>query len=209
MTSQTQPDSNFNDAQTMQDPETDPLAPEEISEQIDLSEGGHAENQALQAELAETKDKMIRAVAEMENIRKRSVKERDDARKYAISGFAKDLVNVADNLRRALDAVPEEQREQISALIGGIEATERELLRSFEKNGITKIEPAETLFDPNIHEVMFEAPGTGKPVGTIIQVVENGYMLHDRLLRPARVGVAKDEGNDGNDHPGGHVDTEA
>lgn len=193
----------------MQDPETDPLAPEEISEQIDLSEGGHAENQALQAELAETKDKMIRAVAEMENIRKRSVKERDDARKYAISGFAKDLVNVADNLRRALDAVPEEQREQISALIGGIEATERELLRSFEKNGITKIEPAETLFDPNIHEVMFEAPGTGKPVGTIIQVVENGYMLHDRLLRPARVGVAKDEGNDGNDHPGGHVDTEA
>ena len=170
--------------------ESDPLA--EVNEEaISLA--------ALQKEYEETKDKMIRAVAEAENARKRAVKEREDARKYSISGFAKDLVNVADNLRRALDALPEgvaEREEGLQAVIGGIEATERELLKAFELNGIKKLEPQveSEIFDPNMHEVMFEAPGTGKPAGTIIQIIETGYTLHDRLLRPARVGVAKDEG---------------
>jgi len=200
----------------------DPLSPEPIhedgedlySEDNPLAEVSEeaVSLAALQKEYEETKDKMIRAVAEAENARKRAVKEREDARKYSISGFAKDLVNVADNLRRALDALPEgvaDREEGLKAVIGGIEATERELLKAFELNGIKKLEPQveSEIFDPNMHEVMFEAPGTGKPAGTIIQIVETGYTLHDRLLRPARVGVAKDEG--GTEPPVTHIDTEA
>jgi len=157
--------------------QSDPLAPEPETETelygendpLNTGEGGadgHLVILRLQKELEEANDKMVRAVAETENIRRRSVKERDDSRKYAISGFSKDIVNVADNLRRALDAVPAElleQHEQLKGLIGGIEATERELLRAFEKNGITKLDTAEGIFDPNLHEVMFETPGTGQP----------------------------------------------
>lgn len=169
---------------------------------------------ALQKELDEAKDKMIRAVAEAENARKRAQKEREDARKFAVTGFSKDIITVADNLRRALEAVPEEllaEQEQVKALVDGIAATERELLRAFEKNGIKKLTPdldKGEVFDPNIHEVMFEAPGTGQPAGTIIQVMEPGYTLNDRLIRPARVGVAKDEGG-GHPPEGVHIDTEA
>ncbi len=210
--------------------ETDPLAPESV-EQDAAAElypdkdpleqtGGNVQNvvSGLQDELDKAKDQMMRAIAEAENTRKRAAKEREDARKFSISGFAKDLLPVADNLRRALDAAPTdliESEPRLQALISGIEATERELLRTFEKNGITKLEPADDIFDPNIHEVMFEAPNPGKPAGTIIQVVECGYMLHDRLIRPARVGVTKDEGQaaapqeqDPPEH-GGHIDTEA
>jgi len=198
----------------------DPLAPEPEESELygeeedPLNAGddadGHLVILRLQKELEEANDKMVRAVAETENIRRRSVKERDDSRKYAIAGFSKDIVNVADNLRRALDAVPAElleQHEQLKGLIGGIEATERELLRAFEKNGITKMDTAEGIFDPNLHEVMFETPGTGQPAGTIIQTLEQGYMLHDRLLRPARVGVAKAEDNAPPESAG--IDTEA
>jgi molecular chaperone GrpE len=175
---------------------------------------GPARVDALQAELDKTKDQMLRALAEAENNRKRALKERDDASKYAVSSFAKDMLNVADNLRRALDAVPIDLREdsRVKALIEGIEATEREMLRGFEKTGIRKITPDGELFNPNYHEVMFEAPGSGKPPGTIIQIIDSGYILHDRLLRPARVGVAKDEGqglgNNGG-KPGSQIDTKA
>ena len=196
----------------------DPLAPEQEPElygegdDLDMSEN-NTQVLALQKELDDAKDKMLRAVAEAENTRRRAVKEREDAQKYSISGFSKDLVTVADNLRRALEAIPAElaeQHDQVKNLVDGIEATERELLRAFDKNGIKKIEPSlegeGEIFDPNKHEVMFEAPGSGKPPGTIVQVVETGYTLHDRLLRPARVGVAKDEGGD---QTTGHIDTEA
>lgn len=167
---------------------------------------------ALQAELGQAKDQMLRAMAEAENTRKRLLREREDVRKYAVSDFARDMLDFSDNFRRALGAIPEDLKgldERIKAVIEGIEAMEKEVLRAFEKHGIRKIEPLGELFNPNFHEVMFEAPGTGKPAGTITQLIEPGYMLHDRLLRPARVGVAKDEGQgNGGGSPGGRVNTE-
>lgn len=177
-----------------------------------------AQVEALQAELAQTKDKMLRVAAEAENTKRRALKDRDDAGKFAIQGFARDLVNVADNLRRALDAMPDDLKEdvRVANLAEGIEATERELLRSFEKNGIAKVDPKGQVFDPNFHEVMFEAPVPGQPAGTIIEVIETGYTLHGRILRPARVGVAKDDGSGGapaqpdpNADPGSNFDGEA
>lgn len=166
---------------------------------------------ALQQELDKSKDQMLRALAEAENARKRALKERDDTSKYAVTAFARDLLSVADNLRRALDAIPADllaADPRLKNVTDGIAATERELLKSFEKGGIRKITPEGEPFNPNFHEVMFEIPGTGKPPGTVLQVIESGYVLHDRLLRPARVGVAKDEGQ-GNSRPGGQIDTQA
>lgn len=201
----------------------DPLAPEpEPSPEENIAENPEASDRvtALEKELDATKDHMLRALAEAENARKRAQKEREDASRYAISAFARDLLDVADNLRRALDAVPEDLSEsdvRVKNLLEGIEATEREMLRSFEKHNIQKLEPLDEVFDPNFHEVMFEAPGTGKPAGTIIEVIDTGYILNDRLLRPARVGVAKDDGQDGGSSgpdtpstdPGSQIDTEA
>lgn len=168
---------------------------------------------ALQDEADTAKEKMMRAVADAENTKRRIMKEMTDTKKYAISSFSRDLLNVSDNLRRALDAVPDDLKEDVrlSNLIEGIEATERELLRAFEKNGIQKLEPMDEIFDPNFHEVMFEAPVPDKPAGAIIQIIETGYLLHDRLLRPARVGVAKNDGLESAplDEPGQNIDTEA
>lgn len=129
----------------------------------------------------------------MDNLRKRSVREREDAGKYAVTGFAKDLLDVADTFTRALQSIPVDLRQdaRINNLIHGIEATEKSLLSAFEKNGIKKIEPLEEVFNPHFHEVMFEAPTPGKPSGIIIQIIEPGYVINERLLRPARVGVSK------------------
>jgi len=148
----------------------------------------------LNRQSVESKDKMLRALADAENTRRRAERERQDTAKFSVAGFARDLLVVSDNLRRALNAIPPEQREhndQLKTIYVGVEATERELLRVFENNGIKKIEPLNQKFDPNLHEVIFETPVPGKASGTIIQVVEPGYMIHERLLRPARVGVAK------------------
>ncbi len=164
----------------------------------------------LKNQLDKAKDQMLRALAEAENARKRTIKERDDAAKYAITSFAKDLLSVSDNLTRALEAVPADAlaaEPRLKNLIDGIEATQRELQKTFEQNGIRKIDPMDDLFNPNFHEVMFEAPGSGKPPGTVVQVIEAGYLLHDRLLRPARVGVAKNESQGG--APGTRFDTQA
>ena len=172
-----------------------------------------AQIEALKAEVAATKDQMMRVAADAENTKRRALKDRDDAGKFAIQSFSRDLINVADNLRRALDAVPDDLKEdaRISNLTDGIEATERELLRSFEKNGIAKINPKGEIFDPNFHEVIFEAPMPTQPAGTIIEVIETGYTLHGRLLRPARVGVVKDDGqgNGKRTDPGSTIDTQA
>lgn len=159
----------------------------------------------LEAELAKMKDQALRALAEAENTRRRASKDREDAGKYAITSFARDLLSVADNFRRALESATDEMRENadapLKALLDGIEATERAMLSSFERQGIKKITPMDEPFNPNFHEVMFEAPVPGKHKGTIIQLVEPGYVIHDRLLRPARVGVAA--GDPGaNAHPG-------
>lgn len=158
----------------------------------------------LETELERTKDLMMRTVAEAENGRKRALKEREDASKFAVSNFARDILNVADNLRRALEAIPEElqaQHPQIKNLTDGINATERELLRCFEKNGIKKNEPLNERFDPNFHEVMFETPIPDKTAGTIIQVIDPGYTLNGRILRPARVGIAKNDATAGQAQP--------
>lgn len=165
-----------------------------------MAEGGGA-NLAerlvrAEAELAETKDRLLRNLAEQENVRRRAQREREDAQRYGASSFAKDLLNVADNLRRALASLPEAQAgdELTRNLLAGVAATERELLAAFERHGIRRIEPKPgERFDHNFHQAMFELPNTGQPAGTIVQVLQPGYAMHDRLLRPAMVGVAKAE----------------
>lgn len=150
----------------------------------------------LEAETGKLKDQALRALAETENIRRRSEREREDTAKYAISGFAKSLLDAADNLRRAIDAVPAgavEADAALKTLVDGVAATERQLLAAFERHGVTRIEPVGETFDPNFHQAMFELPGTGKPAGTIVQVMQPGYVLQGRLLRPAMVGVARGE----------------
>lgn len=152
----------------------------------------------LQAELADAKDRMLRAMAEVENVRRRLEREKDDTARYAISRFAKDLLSVADNLQRALEAVPAgalDGNEFLAKLVDGVSATERALTSVFERNGLKRFESADRPFDPNFHEVLFEMDAPGKPAGTIVQVLENGYTLGDRLLRPARVGVARATSN--------------
>lgn len=147
-----------------------------------------------EAELAETKDKLLRTLAESENQRRRLQRDREDAQKYAASNFARDMLDASDNLRRALASIAgvNVQDDHIKALIDGVAATERSLLAAFERHGIKRVEPKiGDRFDPNLHEAMFEVPNTGQPSGTIVQVVQSGYQIHDRLLRAAMVGVAK------------------
>src|SRR3954453_2907067 len=148
---------------------------------------------AIEAELAETKDRLLRALAETENVRRRLQRERDDAQKYAASAFAKDLLSPLDNLRRALDAMPESETTDPRArsLRDGVAATERELLAAFERHGLKRIDPKGERFDHNFHQAIFEAERPDGPAGTIVEVLQPGYVLQDRLLRPAMVGVAK------------------
>src|SRR3954454_5034780 len=148
---------------------------------------------AVEAELAETKDRLLRALAETENVRRRMQRERDDAQKFAAGAFAKDLLSPVDNLRRALDAMPEAELSDPRAknLRDGVAATERELLAAFERHGLKRIDPKGEPFDHNFHQAVFEAERPDVPTGTIVEVLQPGYVQHDRLLRPAMVGVAK------------------
>lgn len=166
---------------------TDPEASEDPEEQ---AEGGE-ELEALKAERDEYKDRFMRALADAENLRKRGERDRRDAEKYGGSKLARDMAPVYDNLKRALDAVTDEQREANKALLEGIDLTMRELTNVFAKHGIEVIAP-ETgdAFDPDVHEAMFEAPVPGTKKGEIIQVMGQGFKLFDRLLRPAQVGVS-------------------
>jgi len=150
---------------------------------------------ALEREHAETKDRLLRALAEMENLRKRTDREIADSRLYSLTSFARDLLVVADNMHRALDAVAPELRSSadggVKAFIEGVELTERELLKALEKNGVRQFTPQGEKFDPNVHQAMFEIPDATVPAGSVVQVVQPGYMLGDRVLRPALVGVSK------------------
>lgn len=148
---------------------------------------------ALEAEVASLKDQTLRALAEAENTRRRAAKEREDAMKYGTAGLAKELLGVADNLRRAIEAASAVDTEQAKNLVAGVEATERQLLASFERSGIKKIDPMGEAFDPNFHRVMIEMENTGQKAGTVVQVMQPGYVIHDRLLREALVAVAKGE----------------
>lgn len=164
------------------------------AEGADALAAAHARVAELEAKLADLSDKTLRALADAENTRKRLEKERQDTAKFAVSSFARNLLSVADNLGRALAAITPEQRTQdgpLKTIFTGVEATERELQRALESNGIKKIDPTGHLFDPNLHEVMFEVDAPDHAPGTILQVIEPVYMIHDRLLRSARVGVAK------------------
>jgi molecular chaperone GrpE len=150
---------------------------------------------ALEREHAEMKDRLLRTLAEMENLRKRTEREVADARLYGASSFARDVLAVADNMRRALDAVPPEARAGAEAgmnsLVEGVELTERELLKALEKNGVRQFTPQGEKFDPNVHQAMYEVPDASVPAGSIVQVVQPGYMIGERMLRPALVGVSK------------------
>ncbi len=159
-----------------------------------------AESQAdpiavLEAEKADLKDKFLRLMADMENLRRRTEREVADARTYAVANFARDMLNVADNVRRAIESVPEEARAgaegAFKGLIEGIDLTERDLLKTLERHGVKKLEPQGQKFDPNVHQAMFEVPNPDVPNGTVVQVVQSGYVIGDRVLRPALVGVAK------------------
>src|SRR5579871_2187703 len=151
--------------------------------------------EALTREVAEAKDKVLRTLAEMENLRQRTRKEVADARSYGIAAFARDVLDIADNLQRALDAVPAEARAAadpgLKALIEGVELTERSLLNALEKNGVKKFDPSGEKFDPNFQQAMYEVPDASVPSGTVVQVVQAGYTIGDRVLRPALVAVSK------------------
>ncbi|AUG54623.1 nucleotide exchange factor GrpE [Thalassospira marina] len=166
---------------------------------------------ALQAENAELKDRLLRTAAEAENIRRRAKKDVEDSANYAITKFARDLLDVGDNLRRALEAAGDgsQQNEAMKTLIEGVEMTERTLLKSFEQNGIEKMEPLGEKLDPNKHQAVFEMPSAEHPEGHVAQVMQAGYVLKGRLLRPAMVGVAKGAAPDTSAEPGSNVDTSA
>jgi molecular chaperone GrpE len=150
---------------------------------------------SLDRELADTKDRLLRTLADMENLRKRTEREVADARMYGISAFARDVLTVADNMHLALEALDKELREKsdasVKALLDGVELTERALLNALEKHGVKKVDPIGQKFDPNKHQAMYEAENPSIPAGHVAQVIQAGYLIGDRVLRPALVAVSK------------------
>jgi molecular chaperone GrpE len=152
--------------------------------------------ETLARENADTKDRLLRTLADMENLRKRTEREVSDSRQYAIASFARDILAVADNMDRALEALDADLRERADSsakvLLDGVELTERELIKVLEKHGVTKFEPRKgDRFDANLHQAMYEVPDPAQPAGTVAQVIQPGYMIGERMLRPALVAVAK------------------
>ncbi|WP_026607506.1 nucleotide exchange factor GrpE [Methylocapsa acidiphila] len=149
----------------------------------------------LQLENTDLKDKLLRTLAEMENLRRRTEREVADAKTYGVTSFARDMLTFADNLRRAIDGVPAELRASaegaVRILIDGIELTERDFASRLEKHGVKKVDPKGLKFDPNTQEALFEVPDESVPSGTVVQVVESGYAIGDRVLRPAKVGISR------------------
>lgn len=178
-------DTTARDPQGMPDPaempETQGEAPDPVAE--------------LAKEAAELKDRLLRTLAEMENLRRRTEREVADARVYGVTNFARDIVGVADSMERAMKALDDGIRDKadagVKALLDGVELTERELLKVLEKHGVTKLEPKGQKFDPNMHQAMFEMPDPSVPAGMVVQVVQPGYKIGERVLRPAMVGVSK------------------
>jgi len=180
-----------------------------------MSDEGLPENQsemseieALRAEAADMKDRMLRALADAENTRRRAEREKQDVSQYAVTKFARDMLQIADNFARALAACPPAAREaasaEVKAVLDGVEATERQLLAALERHGVKPIDTEDGKFDPNFHQAIAEVPGGGKQAGSIVDVVQAGYTIGDRLLRPAMVTVAK------RDEAGGNgIDTKA
>lgn len=158
--------------------------------------------EALKAEVETLKDQRLRALAEAENIRRRAEREKADASQYAVTKFARDMLGIADNFARALAACPPAIRDaadpQVKAVLDGVEATDRQLISTLERYGVKQVDTADGKFDPNLHQAIAEVPGGDKPAGTIVDVVQTGFMIGDRLLRPAMVTVARKESNPAN-----------
>ena len=175
-------------------PETDAEAQAEALESAPESEADPVSRIAeLESELAALTDRMLRAAAEAENVRRRGERERADVRKFAVQTFAGDVLAVADNLQRALDAVPVEERgnEAVAGLVEGVELTRKEFASVLERHGVKPVEALGRRFDPNLHQAMFEVESADDEAGTVVQVLRGGYTIHERLLRAAMVGVAK------------------
>ena len=171
------------------------LAPCEPTEE-DETETDESEADAGDS-VAQLKDQLLRALAETENVRRRARKDITDASRYGIANFARDMLSVSDNMARALDSIPDDAREEsdiVNAIAEGVEMTAREMASALERHGIQQVSPLGEKFDYNLHQAMFEAKDSGQPDGTIVDVVQAGYMIGERLLRPAMVGVAKGDG---------------
>ncbi|MEZ2407841.1 molecular chaperone GrpE [Bosea sp. OAE752] len=180
-------------------------------EQAQATEGGNeAQIAALQNERDDLKDKLLRTLAEMENLRRRTEREIADAKAYAATSFARDMLGSSDNLRRALESVPDTARDAadatLKALYDGVELTERELLKTLERHGVRKIDPLGEKFDPHLHQAMFEAPDPATPKGMVSKVVQVGYKIGERVLRPALVGISAGgpKAEQGGDKPTSH-----
>lgn len=175
-----------------QDPQNDQTP--EIQEPAAEAPANNDRVAELEAEVAKLKNEVLYAKAETENVRRRLEQQAEDRGKYAVAAIAKDVLSVADNLRRALESVPPAAREGndiANTLTVGVEMTERELLNTFERYGIRLVEAQGTRFDPNLHQAMMEVEDPSQPEGTVVMVMQQGYVIHDRLLRPALVGVSK------------------
>src|SRR6195952_563825 len=168
-------------------------------DQIPDAENPHAAEfavlEALKSEVEVLKDQRLRALAEVENIRRRADKEKTDASQYAVTKFARDMVGIADNFARALAAVPAGIRDAadpaLKAVLDGVEATDRQLIQTLERYGVKAVDTSDGKFDPNLHQAIAEVPAAGKPPGSIVDVMQTGFMIGERLLRPAMVTVAK------------------
>lgn len=203
------------------------MAPSEAEAAAEALQAAATQIETLTEEVASLKDRLLREMAEMENLRRRSAKEKADANKFAISSFARDMISVGDNLDRALQALPADVRaaaaDEIKNLFTGVEMTNQEMLNIFDRHGIKQLKPLDEKFNPNFHQAMFEVPNTEIANGTIVEVVQVGYAIGDRVLRPALVGVSKggpkvvpqpaatdiDNVIDINDDLGGKIDTSA
>jgi molecular chaperone GrpE len=177
-------------SEALMEPAGDAGTEEQPSAGVDLA----ARLAAAEAEIAQLREERLRALAETENVRRRATRDRADASKYAVAAFARDLLSVADNIQRALGSVDPEARQAdpaLEALVAGVEMTEKELLAVFERNGISPIEALGQPFDPHFHEAMYEVPDESVPAGTVAQVIQPGYMIHERSLRAAGVGVSR------------------
>lgn len=182
------PETEADEAATDASAEYADNAPETGATEVDPLE-------ALRTENNELRDRFLRLAAEMDNLRRRTDRDVKDAKSYSVAGFARDMLAVSDNLRRALDAIPAEARTNadagLSALIEGVEMTERSMLSALERHGVRKIDAEGQKFDPNFHQAMFEVPNPNVPNNTVVQVVQAGFIIGERVLRPAMVGVAK------------------
>ena len=197
----------------MSDEKTDPPPEDQAgpantdAQSLDPAAQPSAELEALVAENSDMRDRLLRTMADMENLRRRTEREKSDTARYAISNFARDVLTVGDNLRRTVEHVPADAAAQDPALksfLDGVELTERELLNVLERHGVTRIDPVGQRFDPNCHQAMYEVQNTDVPEGTVVDVMQAGYVIGDRCLRPALVAVAKggakaaaSEGDDG------------